>query len=130
MTREWAADATEAAETHSQPAILLHTLIRFRSAKLNIGRVIGIRGEFTRSTWRYTTQNLPVVVDNFGWKAQDGVNLALLVEALLKTDMLYHTIRHRLSKDVCPPRAICWNLPLPYRPHTELQYGDVSRLDT
>jgi hypothetical protein len=66
------------------------------------------------------------VVDNLGWKAQDGVNLALLVEALLKTGMLYHTIRHRLSKDVCPTRAICWNLPLPYRPHTELQYGDVQ----
>lgn len=66
------------------------------------------------------------VVDNLGWKAQDGVDLALLVEAILKTGMIYHTIRHRLSEDVCPPRAICWNLPLPYRPHTELQYRDIQ----
>jgi hypothetical protein len=65
------------------------------------------------------------VVENSTFLEEEGA-LPLLVEDILQTDMLYHTITHAAFKD--PPdgtRALVWNLPLPCRPPTKEQRIDV-----
>lgn len=51
--------------------------------------------------------------------------LPLVIEDILQTNMLYHTIRHRLDKDGEGIRAIGWHLPGLYRPPTKEQRADV-----
>lgn len=51
--------------------------------------------------------------------------LPLVIEDILQTNMLYHTIRHSLDDDGDTVKAIAWHLPSPYRPPTEEQRADV-----
>jgi hypothetical protein len=67
------------------------------------------------------------VVENSTFLEEEEEALPLVVEDILQTDMLYHTITHAPFKD--PPdgtRDLVWNLPLPYRPPTEEQRTDVK----
>ena len=64
------------------------------------------------------------VVENSA-KLEEEKALPLIIEDILQTNMLYHTIRHPVSKESDNLRAIVWNLPLPYRPPTDEQHTDV-----
>ncbi len=51
--------------------------------------------------------------------------LPLVVEDILQTNVLHHTITYAPSKDLDGSWALTWNLPLPYRSFTEEQRADV-----
>jgi hypothetical protein len=51
--------------------------------------------------------------------------LPLVIEDILQSDMIYHTIKHVSLKDPEGTRALVWNLPLPYRPPTDEQHSNI-----
>jgi hypothetical protein len=63
-------------------------------------------------------------------EASDEIALSVIVEDLLQSGNIYHTIRHPLSPEFarsCPyARDTLWNFPRPCRPPTDKQERDIS----
>lgn len=74
-------------------------------------------GEDRNDICLFAIDTIPELTDNMG--------LAVIVEDLLQSGYVHHTIRHPIEFPVDTDDTI-WNIPLPYRPVTEKEKMDIT----